>query len=296
MVGPAAFDPGAIRRAEHSAFSHEYGCWRSVRADVVRRTGVGRQETNITADNHAILLNIRGVAKEGEDYLDGRRVVFTQRQVGSLSFIPADHSWSGWDDGDPTASYVLITIGKKFILDHFENVPGADLDRLVPTLGFEDTLIQFATRSIRSEIGQRDPLSSMMVENHARTIFGRLFRQSGQRRRYVKGGLSPAVLKRLIDRIEASLDGSLSLAELAREAGLSEHYMSKAFRLSTGLPPHAFVIRRRVERASEMLRYSNRPITEIAYACGFSSPSHLAAAFRRVVGITPKQYRADWKT
>jgi AraC-like DNA-binding protein len=296
MVGAAAFDPGTIRRAEHSAFAHEYGCWRSVRADVVHRTGVGRQETKISTDDHAILLNIRGVAKEGEDYLDGRRVAFTQRQAGSLSFVPANHSWSGWDDGDPTASYLFITVGKRFILDHFDNVPGADLERLVPTLGFEDPLIQYAARSIRSEIGQRDPLSILMVESHARTIFGRLFRRSGQKRHYVKGGLSPAVLKRLIDRIEASLDGSLGLAELAKEAGLSEHYMSKAFRLSTGLPPHAFIVRRRMERASEMLRHSSRPITEIAYACGFSSPSHLAAAFRRVMGITPKQYRADWKT
>ncbi|MGZ9719100.1 AraC family transcriptional regulator [Rhizobium miluonense] len=295
MVGPAAFDPGTIRRADHSAFSHEYGCWRSVRADLVRRSGVGRQETNITADNYAILLNILGATKEGEDYLDGRRVAFTQRQAGSLSFIPAGHSWSGWDDGDPTASYLFITIGKKFILDHFESMPGVDLDRLVPALGFEDPLIQYAARSIRSEIGQRDPLSHMMVENHARTIFGRLFRRSGQRGHYVKGGLSPAVLKRLIDRIESSLDGSLSLTELAQQAGLSEHFLSKAFRLSMGLPPHAFIIRRRLERASEMLRYSSRPITEIAYACGFSSPSHLAAAFRRVMGMTPKQYRADWK-
>ncbi|WP_064710646.1 helix-turn-helix domain-containing protein [Rhizobium bangladeshense] len=296
MVGPAAFDPGAIRRAEHSAFSHEYDCWHSVRADIVRRTGVGRQETNFSADNHAILLNIQGVAREGEDYLDGRQVAFRQRSAGSLSFIPAHHSWSGWDDGDPAACYLFITIGKTFILDHFGKVPGAEIDRLVPKLGFEDPLIQYAARSIRSEIGQRDPLSNIVVEDHARTIFARLFRRSGQRRHYVKGGLSPVVLKRLVDRIEASLDGSLSLAELAKEAGLSEHYLSKAFRVSTGLPPHAFIIQRRVERASEMLRYSSRPITEIAYECGFSSPSHLAAAFRRVVGRTPKQYRADWKT
>ncbi|MBB3747236.1 AraC-like DNA-binding protein [Rhizobium sp. BK591] len=295
MIGSVEFDPGAVRRAEHSAFSHDHGCWRSVRADVVRRTGIGRQETNISADNHAILLNILGVAKEGEDYLDGRRVAFKQRPAGSLSFVPADHSWSGWDDGDPTAAYVFITIGKKFIQDRFENVPGTDLDRLAPTIGFEDPLIQYAARSICSEIGQGDPLANMMVENHASTIFGRLFRLSGHRRQYLKGGLSPAVLKRLIDKIDASLDGSLSLTELAHEAGLSEHYMSKAFRHSTGLPPHAFIIRRRVERASEMLRYSDRQITEIAYACGFSSPSHFAAAFRRVIGSTPKRYRADWK-
>ncbi|WP_412065975.1 helix-turn-helix domain-containing protein [Rhizobium sp. SYY.PMSO] len=296
MVRSGAFDPAMIRRSEQSAFLHEFACWRSVRADVVRRTGLGRQETNLIADNHAILLNMQGVAKEGEDYLDGRKVTFKQRQPGSLSFIPADHSWSGWDDGDTTASYLLITVGKKFIRDHFDDVPGTDFDQLKPTLGFEDSQIQYAARSIRSELGERDPLSHMTVESHARTIFLRLLRLSGQEPIYLKGGLSSAVLKRLIDKIDANLDGSLTLAELAQEAGLSEYYFSKAFRQSTGSPPHAYIVRRRVERASEMLRYSEHSITEIAYACGFSSPSHLAAAFRRVMGTTPKQHRAEWKT
>lgn len=296
MVCSAAFDPGTIRRAEHSGSSHYSACWRSVRADLVRRTSLGRQETNLVAENHAILLNIQGAAREGEDYLDGRRVAFRQRPAGSLSFIPADHSWSGWDEGDPTASYLLLTVGKKSIEDHFENAPGTDLKRLTPTLGFEDPLIQYAARSIASEIGTRDPLSGMTVENHIRTIFVRLLRLSGQEQHYVKGGLSSSVLKRLLDMIDARFNGSLSVAELAQEAGLSEHFLSKAFRQSTGLPPHAFIIRKRVERASDMLRHSKDSITEIAYACGFSSPSHLAAAFRRVTGTTPKQHRYEWKT
>jgi AraC-like DNA-binding protein len=295
MVRSAAFDPVTIRRSEQSTFLHEFACWRSVRADVVRRTGLGRQETNLIADNHAVLLNMQGVAKEGEDYLDGRKVEFKQRPAGSLSFIPAEHRWNGWDDGDTTASYLLITVGKKFIRDHFDNLPGTELDQLTPTLGFEDPLIQYAARSIRSEIGERDPLSNMTVESHVRTIFLRLFRLSGQERLYLKGGLSSAVLKRLIEKIDANLDGSLTLAELAQEAGLSEYYFSKAFRQSTGSPPHAYIVRRRVARASEMLRYSEHSITDIAYACGFSSPSHFAAAFRRLMGTTPKQHRAEWK-
>ncbi len=296
MICSAAFETSTIRRAEHSGSSHDYACWRSVRADLVRRTNLGRQETNLVTDNHAILLNMQGAAREGEDYLDGRRVGFKQRPPGSLSFIPAGHSWTGWDDGDPTASYLLLTVCKKSVEDHFENAPGTDLKRLTPTLGFEDPLIQYAARGIASEIRARDTLSAMTVENHIRTIFVRLLRLSGQEQHYVKGGLSASVLKRLMDMIDARFNGSLTVAELAQEAGLSEHFLSKAFRQSTGLPPHAFIIRRRVERAGEMLRHSEHSITEIAYACGFSSPSHLAAAFRRVKGTTPKQHRSEWKT
>lgn len=295
MIGRLPFDPTSIRRAKHSTFLHESAIWRSVRADLVRRTGVGRQETRITAKDHAILLNVGGMAKEGEDYVDGRRIVFKQRQVGSLSFIPANHTWTGWDNGDPTASHLLITVDKRFIFNHFDNMSGAHIDRLAPALGFQDPPAQFAARRIRSELNLQDPLSDLLVESQAVLIFGQLLRRSGHRRHYVTGGLAPKMLRRLLEKIETSLDGALTLADLARETGLSEYHMCRAFRLSTGSSPHAFIIQRRLERASEMLRSSNRTITEIAYMCGYSSPSHFSASFRRDMGITPRQYRASLK-
>lgn len=295
MVATAAFDPFSIRRAEHFTLSHESAAWRSVRADLIRRTGVGRQETSITADDHTILLNVGGMAKEGEDYVDGRRIAFTQRRVGSLSFIPANHTWTGWDNGDPTASHLVITIDKRFISDHFENVPGVHLDRLTPALGFQDPPAQFAARRIRSEISLQDPLSILQVESHAAIIFGQLFRLSGQRRPYLKGGLAPKALHDILEKIETSLDRVITLADLARQIGLSEYHMCRAFRLSMGTSPHAFISQRRLERASDMLRFSSHSITEIASLCGYYSSSHFSSAFRREMSISPTQYRTAWK-
>jgi transcriptional regulator GlxA family with amidase domain len=102
------------------------------------------------------------------------------------------------------------------------------------------------------------------------------------------------VVARLIDRIEATLDQSVTVAELAAEAGFSVHHFCRAFGQSTGWPPHTYIIRKRVERACELLRSSNMSITEIALACGYSSSSHLSASFRKETGTSPTLYRDSW--
>lgn len=105
------------------------------------------------------------------------------------------------------------------------------------------------------------------------------------------GGLPPRRLRRVVDYIDCHLAEDVSLADLALVAGLSVHHFGAAFRASTGLPPHRFVIRRRLQRAEDLLRGSALPVADIAYAVGFSSQSHLTQHFRRCCGITPARLR-----
>lgn len=107
----------------------------------------------------------------------------------------------------------------------------------------------------------------------------------------IAGGLPPARLRRIVDYIDCHLAEDVSLADLARVAGLSVHHFGAAFRASTGLPPHRFVIRRRLQKAEDLLRGSALPVADIAYAVGFSSQSHLTQHFRRCCGITPARLR-----
>jgi AraC family transcriptional regulator len=65
----------------------------------------------------------------------------------------------------------------------------------------------------------------------------------------------------------------------------------RAFKRATGRPPHSYVLEQRVQRASELLAGSRRPIAEVALAVGFSSQSHLTTAFRKITGATPHAYR-----
>ncbi|PYR26459.1 MAG: hypothetical protein DMF98_08985, partial [Acidobacteria bacterium] len=100
-------------------------------------------------------------------------------------------------------------------------------------------------------------------------------------------GLSPGAKRRVLEYMDAHFDEPLTLESLARVAGLSVHHFARAFRQSTGEPPHQFLLRRRIERATEMLKQPELPLSEIALAVGFSDHSHFARHFRRLVGMSP---------
>ena len=106
-----------------------------------------------------------------------------------------------------------------------------------------------------------------------------------------RGGLPPGAMRRVQEYVDTHLSESMDLAELAAVAGLSVYHFARAFKQSAGVTPHHHLVRRRVERAQEMLAGSELPLSEIALATGFSDQSHLARHFRQLVGITPGQFR-----
>lgn len=108
------------------------------------------------------------------------------------------------------------------------------------------------------------------------------------------GGLAPWRLRRATEWLDAHLAEDAHLADLAAAVGLSERHLCTAFRVSTGRPPHRWLLERRVERAKVMLATEPaRPVTEVALACGFTSSAHFATVFRKVTGQTPSAWRAS---
>jgi AraC family transcriptional regulator len=104
-------------------------------------------------------------------------------------------------------------------------------------------------------------------------------------------GLSSAQLQRVTDYVREHLAESLTLEDLAAQVSLSRYHFARRFRESTGLSPHAFVLRERVDAAKLLLTRSARPIREIAGDCGFADQSHLNRVFRQRTGATPGAYR-----
>jgi AraC-like DNA-binding protein len=107
-----------------------------------------------------------------------------------------------------------------------------------------------------------------------------------------RGGLAPALTRRICDFIDAHLSEKVSLDDLSAMAGLSHHHFARAFQQSVGIPPHKYLLRRRLEHVQKMLRDTQLPLSEIAQVAGFSDQSHLARHFRRVTGISPGLARA----
>lgn len=103
-------------------------------------------------------------------------------------------------------------------------------------------------------------------------------------------------LRRVIDYIESMLGKSdLSIEELAGVAHMSPFHFSREFKKTTGHAPHSFVVTRRVERAKLQLADRRRPMADIAYNTGFSSQAHFSSVFRRLTGITPREYRRSFQ-
>ena len=99
-------------------------------------------------------------------------------------------------------------------------------------------------------------------------------------------------LKRVTDFIALHLDQDLTLAQLGAVACMSRFHFARLFKRSTGLPPHRFVVRARIDHARALLTAQQLPIRRISEVVGFRTVSHFTAVFHRVTGTTPRAYRA----
>jgi len=101
-------------------------------------------------------------------------------------------------------------------------------------------------------------------------------------------------LLRAKDLVDARYFESLTVADLARTAGLSRAHFSREFRRTFGETPHQYLLTRRLERAAALLRNTDRPVTDICFAVGLASVGSFTTSFRRVHGATPLAYRASF--
>ena len=106
-------------------------------------------------------------------------------------------------------------------------------------------------------------------------------------------GLSPSQFRRVLSMISERLSSTLTLAELAREAGLSAAYFSQRFKSATGTSPHQYLLRLRVCKAKTLLDESEAPVIDIAAECGFQTQQHFARIFGRLTTKTPTEYRRE---
>jgi AraC family transcriptional regulator len=106
-----------------------------------------------------------------------------------------------------------------------------------------------------------------------------------------KGGIPRPQLKRVLEYIAANLASEIRLEDMASVADLSVFHFARAFRSSTGVTPHQYVLQRRIDIVKILLRTHNWNLENIASATGFADASHLTKAFRRQTGTTPKTWQ-----
>ncbi len=165
---------------------------------------------------------------------------------------------------------------------------------LMLTMGTFDPLVYGIGMSLKAELESSASAASLYIDSLANTLATHLLRRYASRsvaRMEPGAGLQRHDFVPVIDYIEASLEQAIELEELAQIAGMSRFYFCRLFKATIGLTPHQFVIRRRVERAKNLLRQSRLSIAEIAVACGFANQDHLTRYFKREMRVTPGAFR-----
>jgi AraC family transcriptional regulator len=165
-----------------------------------------------------------------------------------------------------------------------------------PGIGHDDAVIRHLGASLVEGLHRPDETNQLFVDHmmlaltaHVAQTYGGLKRITEQTR----GGLATWQEKRACERLESDLAGKISLEHVAAEFGLSVSHFSRAFRISTGLPPHQWLLRQRVKAAKQLMTVRDLPLSEIAISAGFANQSHFTRVFSSVVGVSPGAWRRE---
>jgi AraC family transcriptional regulator len=190
-----------------------------------------------------------------------------------------------------------LVIGLKLrVLERIVEESGGDPRKLQVFNRFQarDPQIEHIGWALKAEMENGYPSGRSYMEALATGLATRIVRNHSslaRPHRPMKAAMPGRKLKAVLGYIEDNLGRDLGLGEIAAAAGLSVSHFKTLFRKSLGMPPHQYLLRRRVERAAMQLRSGNMPIGQIALENGFCHQSHLALHTRRVLGLTPQALR-----
>jgi AraC family transcriptional regulator len=180
-----------------------------------------------------------------------------------------------------------------------ERIPGIETNliqgrEIVPTLDPRDVQLPMLLSCIRAEMQSGFPSARPYSESLALALATRIYTLYGAAvvsGGTFRGGLTAKQVRRAQHTMLNTLDKSVPLAALAEEARLSPWHFSRAFKQSTGMSPHRWMLEQRFELARRLMADDRMTLTRIALELGFASLSHFSAAFKRATGISPSRYR-----
>jgi AraC family transcriptional regulator len=214
---------------------------------------------------------------------------------GSILVLPAGHSRRAFWRG-PTES-VHVHLDPRLISRVAAEAFDLDPDRveLPADAALTEPSIQAAILAIDAELGTGAAGGRLLTESLGNVLAVHLIRHAmgnEQCAHHPRGGLPRRKLRAAIEYIEEHLDTEISLEDLASCVHLSSYHFARLFKASTGLPPHQYVITRRIERAKQLLRGGDDlSLAQVAARTGFWDQGHFTRHFKRLVGVTPKRFR-----
>lgn len=244
-------------------------------------------------DAYLISLQIRA-SPDHDQFFKGRYVKPTNFVAGVTSIYDlrrepiAEHR-------DPF-HFLAFYLPRSALLDVAAEAHAAPLGDLrhQPGVAVNDAVVRYLLSSLLAAVAKPHEANAIFVDHVASALCAHVAQTYGGMRnmqRARRGGLAPWQERRAKELLSANLGGEIPLDRLASQCGLSPRHFARAFRQSIGVPPHRWLLQRRVERAREMLRSQARSLAEVALACGFADQSHFTRVFNAMVGVSPGLWR-----
>ncbi len=226
-------------------------------------------------------------------WIDGKHVLATRALPGETFFFSLSQN--------PTSQYHTSFDNLRFYisqtsLDELAYDDGAR-KRIVfgsRPLGAPDGVMHGLAMALSDRVEHPNERSALFIDHialafhaHITEVYGAVAVPNS----VTRDNLAPWQLRRSLDFMLANLDGDPSIADVARECNLSSGHFLRTFRRTTGATPHQWLIRRRVERARDLLLRGRLGLAEIAVTCGFADQSHFTRVFAKIEGQSPGNWR-----
>jgi AraC family transcriptional regulator len=290
MSHPRADEEQLVHFSPPGLITRQFAEWHGLRAEMVAITQREPFDYKFKSSQHLLIASEHSERDDGETLVEGLPKSTLHSLSGKLTFVPAGHELHGWQH-----PRVLLRVSYFYIdpagplLDeglHFSEI------EFRPQLFFSDAELWRLTTKLRDEAkdGARlthygEALSVLLAHELVKLNDG------PRQRSFARGGLSGWQQKRVADFVEANLAEDLRLSTIARLIELSPYHFARAFKQSFGQSPHRYHVGRRIERAKALLAEQTQSITEIAQTIGFAETSSFSSAFRKLTGLSPREYR-----
>ncbi len=221
--------------------------------------------------------------------LPGRRIAVKPQEmvVAGPGKIPALQS-----NGE--IQFLLLEMAPTYLMWAAEELSAGEPVDFSPCWQFRDEQVRHIMLAMNHELLAGFPSGRLFGEYMGLSFATSLLSKrltTTQRTGGYRGGLSPAKLRLVKAYVSENLSSNLSLNDIAALVQMGPCHFARAFKESTGLSPHQYVLRRRIDRAVEMLKDERSSLAGIAYDLGFSSQGHFTTVFRKFTGTQPGSYR-----
>ncbi len=262
--------------------------WLGFDAALIQVSG-GTSRPTILARHSVVMLvgsSLRTVAM-CDDVVERR-----DQATGSFDVLPGKSSVSWIDEGSST--FLAVNMDHDLICSTaFEMGLEPNRLQLVPRLTCRDPRIEHILWALKVELETPEPQGTLYADSLGIALATQLVRRCTPSLPLAVpcGGMSKRRLRRVLDHIDDRLAHELGLGDIAAVAGVSPSHLNLLFKQSMGTSVHKYVVRRRVERAVDLLRHTNEAVSDIALRTGFANQSHMSRCLRSAFGVTPRSLR-----